>query len=191
MTPLLVAIAGVGGQGVLVAARLLGEAAFRRGLPVAVSQLHGMSQRGGAVEATVCLGEELLSTGGRPVDALIGLELLEALRLADRLAPGAIAVVQRRLQPPPGAARSRAPIPTEEEVLAALRARARVHVIGGDACLPGNIVALGALSALGELPVDADDVLAAIRRLGGDATREANVRAFSLGRMAVQATAHR
>lgn len=41
---------GVGGQGTLLATRLVGEAALEEGLPVAMSEIHGMAQRGGVVE---------------------------------------------------------------------------------------------------------------------------------------------
>lgn len=186
----MVAFAGLGGQGVLSAARLLGEAAFRRGVPVTVSQLHGMSQRGGAVEATVCFhGPHTLAPGSRHVDVLVGLELLEALRLAARLGPGSVAVVNRWLLPPPGAVLARVPIPSEEEVLGALGARAAaLHVLDVNALADqagarpaANAVVLGVVCALGVVPVDSDDLLEAIRRLGAPETRAINERAFALG----------
>jgi len=49
-------ITGVGGQGVLSAARWLGEAAATNGFSIAVSELHGMSQRGGSVQSEVAIG---------------------------------------------------------------------------------------------------------------------------------------
>ncbi len=51
-----VLLVGVGGQGVLTAAQILGGAAHHAGLDVVVGQLHGMSQRGGSVECSVLIG---------------------------------------------------------------------------------------------------------------------------------------
>ncbi len=86
-----VVLAGVGGQGVLTVASLLAEAGFREGLVVAQGELHGMSQRGGAVQTTVRLGDgpvagDLVPLGTAGV--VLGLEPLEALRCLPFLAPG-------------------------------------------------------------------------------------------------------
>lgn len=72
---------GVGGQGTLLASRLLGEACMKDGIPVLLSEVHGMAQRGGVVESTVMLGglkSPLISLG--EANVLIGFEPLETLR---------------------------------------------------------------------------------------------------------------
>ncbi len=56
-----VVIAGLGGQGVLKASSILAEAAFRAGLDVKCSEIHGMSQRGGSVSTDIRFGDEVLS----------------------------------------------------------------------------------------------------------------------------------
>ncbi len=56
-----VVIAGLGGQGVLKASDILASAAFRTGLNVKKSEIHGMSQRGGSVASDVRFGDEVLS----------------------------------------------------------------------------------------------------------------------------------
>lgn len=77
-----VMIVGVGGQGTLLASRLLGEVLTRRGYDVKVSEVHGMSQRGGSVVTYVRYGSRVSS----PVielgeaDAILSFELLEAAR---------------------------------------------------------------------------------------------------------------
>lgn len=191
--PRVVTFAGLGGQGVLSAARLLGEAAFARGIPVTVGQLHGMSQRGGAVESTVCFGGEgLLGAGTRHADVLVGLEMLEALRLSDRLGPASVVVVNRFLLPPPSAAIAHRPVPSADAVLAALHARAgSVHVVELSALAERagsrsatNAAALGTVCALSLVPLSADDVLTVLRRQGGR-NADANEKAFALGYAAV------
>ena len=72
---------GVGGQGILLASRLIGEAALAEGIPVSLSEVHGMAQRGGVVESNVMLGGiegPIISMG--EADILVGFEPLETLR---------------------------------------------------------------------------------------------------------------
>jgi len=64
-----VVIAGLGGQGVLTASDIVAEAAFRAGLDVKKSELHGMSQRGGSVASDVRFGERVLSPMVPPGEA--------------------------------------------------------------------------------------------------------------------------
>ena len=72
---------GVGGQGNLFSSRVLGEAAVLAGLPVNVSEVHGMAQRGGVVESAVVLGGALSSiVSDGEADVLIGFEPSETLR---------------------------------------------------------------------------------------------------------------
>ena len=74
-------LTGVGGQGTLLASRLLGEAALAAGYNPMVSETHGMAQRGGIVVSTVILGDlqsPLISPG--EADIVLGFEALEAFR---------------------------------------------------------------------------------------------------------------
>ncbi|MBI4819664.1 MAG: 2-oxoacid:acceptor oxidoreductase family protein [Deltaproteobacteria bacterium] len=184
----IITVAGLGGQGVLAAARILGEAAFRRGLPVVVSQLHGMSQRGGAVEATVSLYGRDVAPSSR-IDVLVSLELLEALRLSSRLRPGSVAVVSSQLTPPPSAPLSGKVTPTKDEILTALRSRAnRVSVVDAGvlaieagSAAAANLVMLGTFCALPGAAVAVEDILSAIDRLEMAALRALAPRALALG----------
>ena len=75
-------IVGVGGQGVLLASMVLGTAAMRSGYKVAMSEVHGMAQRGGSVISTLRFGDDVISplesTGG--ADLIIGFEPVEPCR---------------------------------------------------------------------------------------------------------------
>ena len=72
---------GVGGQGTLLATRMLGEAALAEGLPVTMSEIHGMAQRGGVVESSVVIGKVFSPTiPDGEADILMAFEPLEALR---------------------------------------------------------------------------------------------------------------
>ncbi len=80
-------LSGVGGQGILTSGRILALAAIDAGLDVKMSEVHGMSQRGGNVDSHIRIGEKvpssLIPKGG--ADYLISFEMMEALRYMDYL----------------------------------------------------------------------------------------------------------
>lgn len=83
-------LAGVGGQGILSIATVIGEAALQEGLCLKQAEVHGMSQRGGDVQSNLRLSSEpimsdLIPKGG--ADLIISLEPMEALRYVEYLAP--------------------------------------------------------------------------------------------------------
>ena len=95
-------ITGVGGQGSLLASRILGSVFTQQGLEVKVSEVHGMSQRGGGVVTTVRAGKSVYSpliTDGE-ADLLIALEQMEALRWLHTLSPSGKAAVNTYIIPP-------------------------------------------------------------------------------------------
>ncbi len=83
-------IVGVGGQGSLLASKLLGRAAMDKGYDVKVSEVHGMSQRGGSVVTYVKFGDKVNSPiiDKGEADYIISFELLEAARYVQFLKPG-------------------------------------------------------------------------------------------------------
>ena len=83
-------IVGVGGQGTLLASKILGKAAMDSGLDVKVSEVHGMSQRGGSVVTYVRFGDEVYSPviGKGDADVILSFEILEAARWLPHLKPG-------------------------------------------------------------------------------------------------------
>ena len=90
-----VIIVGVGGQGTLLASRLLGAAMVSEGFDVKVSEVHGMSQRGGSVSTQVHWGKKVYSPviGKGAADIVVAFEKMEAVRYADYLKPDGIAVI--------------------------------------------------------------------------------------------------
>jgi len=83
-------IVGVGGQGTLLASKLLGRVLLERGYDVKVSEVHGMSQRGGSVVTYVRWGDAVRSPviDKGQADFILSFELLEAARWTEYLAPG-------------------------------------------------------------------------------------------------------
>jgi indolepyruvate ferredoxin oxidoreductase beta subunit len=190
-----VLLVGAGGQGVLTAAGVLGQAATAAGVPVTVGQLHGMSQRGGSVESTVLYGPGRSAfIGAGEADVIVGFELLETLRAIHRAGPRARVLVSTGRIPPFVLAQRAAEYPDTEQILARLREGAPVVIPldgprlaseAGDARAL-NAVMLGALQGLGVLPVDEAAVQLAIERQYGEQHSATNLRAFGIGLAAVR-----
>ena len=83
-------IVGVGGQGTLLASRILGNTVINEGYDVKVSEVHGMSQRGGSVVTYVKYGDEVFSPiiGKGEADIILAFEMLEAYRAVPYLKKG-------------------------------------------------------------------------------------------------------
>lgn len=97
-------IVGVGGQGTLLASRIIGNVAVKKGYDVKVSEVHGMSQRGGSVVTYVKMGEKVYSPliEKGEADIILAFEKLEALRWIDYLKKGgALVVNDQEINPMP------------------------------------------------------------------------------------------
>jgi len=170
-------IAGIGGQGVVFATKVLSNAALHNGLPVMASENHGMSQRGGSVQSHVQWGvnDAPLVRRGR-ADVLIGFDLTETLRNLAFVRPGGTVCVNTRA-PLPAAVAGR----LEEMGVTVL-------MVDGEAGLrelgvPGvtNLVVLGLAAASGVLGLTLDDLAGAVRTLGPARAVETNLKALALG----------
>jgi indolepyruvate ferredoxin oxidoreductase beta subunit len=95
-------LAGVGGQGTLLASNVLAQVGVKAGYDVKKAEVHGMAQRGGSVSSHVRWGEILYSPliGQGQVDYLVAFEKLEALRYLAMLRSGAMAIVGETRIPP-------------------------------------------------------------------------------------------
>ena len=180
-------IVGVGGQGILLASRVLGRLAMDAGLDIKVSEVHGMSQRGGDVITHVRIGEKVISplvTEGE-ADAIVSFELMEAARALPFLKGqgGRIVVNSQKIEPVTvkiGAAEY------PEGIDALLRSRGRVlefdaRAVAAECDAPKsvNIALLGAFAAGESFTQEA--WLAAVEACVPPKTIEANRRAFLAG----------
>ena len=88
-------LVGVGGQGAILTAKVLVNGLMRAGYDVKMSEVHGMSQRGGSVSTQVHWGEKVYSPviGKGAADIIVAFEKMEAVRYADFLKPDGIAVI--------------------------------------------------------------------------------------------------
>ena len=183
-------IVGVGGQGSLLASKLLGRLFVDEGYDVKVSEVHGMSQRGGSVVTYVRFGDSVASPvvdrGG--ADILVSFEPLEAARYQEFLKPGATVITNvHRVNPMPvitGAATyPEAPLDALSEAglqVVAFDALALAEKAGSVKAV--NIVLMGRLSLCFDIPPSAwEEALAACVP---PKFLEINKRAFALGREA-------
>lgn len=185
-----VMLAGVGGQGTILAADVLAKVAAGSGMDVKLSEVHGMAQRGGSVTSVVRFGNEVLSPIAFPgsVDHLVAFELIEAGRQLHFVKPeGRLLVNTRSIQPMP-VLLGTVSAPTGLE---AILADERAIFLDAEelACEIGstksaNIVLLGALST--GLDFDVEEWREVIADRVPAKTVEANMRAFELGRQACE-----
>ena len=183
-------IVAVGGQGNLLASRVLGEAALDAGIPVRMSEIHGMAQRGGVVESAIVFGEAkstIISDAN--ADVLVGFEPSETLRAMNKCNPDTVVITNLAPLPPFTVAIGRGVYPDLAHLQDLIRAKT-ANLIAFDAValakaagnvLALNIVLLGALIQTGTLPLSEVNVKAAIKSSTKEAFIDLNLKAFDLG----------
>ena len=169
-----VILCGVGGQGTILASRLLAAAAMRRGVPVKTAETIGMAQRGGSVLSHVRIGEGASSPliGRGRADLVMGFEPAEALRQLGYLRDGGTAVVSSRPIVPVSATVG-GPAYDVDAIVGYLRRRvqdlvlvdaeAAARDLGSAKCL--NVVLLGAAVRSGALGFSIEDMQEAVEEL--------------------------
>ena len=181
-------LAGVGGQGTLLASEVLGEAFLAGGYDVKKSEVHGMAQRGGAVTTHLRYGPKVFSPLVEPgsADLLVAFEKMEALRFAHFLKPAGAAVVNAQEIMPPSVAtgRERYPENVAERLAGAIPNLYLVDALAAALSLHEvravNMVMVGAASHL--LPLPERCYLEALRARLPERIVEVNAKAFHAGR---------
>ena len=185
-----IVLTGVGGQGVLLLAEILGSAAVKEGLNVRVSEIHGMAQRGGAVVSNVRIGEKTLAPTvlEGTADAIIGLEPMEALR-SIKYASDRTLVLINTVATKPGAPSRSIAYPSLEAILEKIRVFTK-NIITIDATSTAkalgnvgvqNIIMIGAFAATGKLPLKVETIRNSIRASINERYVEINLKAFEAG----------
>lgn len=181
---------GVGGQGTLLATRLLGEAAMAAGFPVQVAETHGMAQRGGVVESTVVLGawsSPIISLG--EADILLGFEALETFRSLNRCHSRSLVICNQGVNIPYSVAVGLAKYPPVDRMLTLIREQVgRLIALDANALAREaghlqavNMVVLGALLSTNSLPFGPELLERIIREQTPSRFLDINLRAFELG----------
>ena len=187
-------LAGVGGQGTILASNVLAEVALAAGFDVKKSEVHGMAQRGGSVNTHVRWDVERVYSpliGRGEADMLLIFEEAEALRYVEYLKPGGAAVVNQQAVKPITVTSGGAPYPSEADLQAVYGALTeRFHLVPGTAIArdlgaarAANVVLIGALSTFLDLP--SETWLKVIEARVPPKYVELNRQAFLRGRQAV------
>ena len=185
-------LAGVGGQGILTIATIIGDAAARRGINLKQAEVHGMSQRGGDVQSNLRLStdeiySDLIAQGA--ADLIISMEPMEALRYVGYLhADGCVVTSSHPFKNIPN-------YPDEEALMAELQALPHkailpIEDVARENSLPksANIILLGMAAKYIEI-LSAEALRESIAHVfasKGAAVVEQNQRAFDLGLNAVK-----
>lgn len=183
-------VVGVGGQGVISLAQLLGRAAIDAGLGARVGQIYGLSQRGGSVAATVRIGPgstAFISPG--EAEIVVGLEPVEAERAIPKMSPGATVLVNRTPIVPTGLTLGGTAYPALPSIISRIDEVARnVLVVDGTALARQagntrllNIVMVGVLAGIDLLPMPASSLVAAVERFHSSIGAAPSRQAFDLG----------
>ena len=181
-------LCGVGGQGTVLASRLISAAAMAKGIPVLSAETIGMAQRGGSVFSHIRLGEGIYSPmiARGEADLIIGFEPGEAVRLLPFLKPGGRMIVSDRAVMPVTASLSGTDYRASDmlEFLSAhvadlqvIDAEKAMREIGSPKVL--NLILLGAAVSGGALGLDRKDLEEAVRARIPEKFRELNFRALA------------
>ena len=185
-----VILAGVGGQGAILTAKILTNGLIKEGYDVKMSEVHGMSQRGGSVSTQVHFGDKVYApvAGKGEADILVAFEKMEAIRYAEFLKPEGIAIINDYEMPSASTAAGLCEYP--EGCIEAMQGAFTCHVLnacsialslGSPKCM--NVVLFGAMTrVLGMEDVDWEQI---IRETVPPKTVELNLRAYIAGREAV------
>lgn len=180
----------VGGQGNLLASKVLGEAALISGVPVRMSEIHGMAQRGGVVESAIVFGDAastIISDG--EADILLSFEPAETLRAMNRCRRETKVISNLAPLPPFTVAIGQGVYPPIDEITSLIRERCP-DFIGFDAMelakkagssMTMNMVLVGALIQTKALDLSRESVEEAIKTRTKKAFAEMNLKAFELG----------
>lgn len=182
-----IVIAGVGGQGVLLASKVLSESALASGMDVKQNEVHGMAQRGGSVISFVRMGAEVHSPVVMPgsADLLLSFEPLEALRYLHYLKPGGRLVYNKIAINPSTVATGMAVYPNDVEAQISARcpkalgldALAIARAAGNGKAV--NMVMVG--TVMKHLPFEDSIVIDVVKELAKGKGVEVNLKALAGG----------
>ncbi|MEM0217708.1 MAG: indolepyruvate oxidoreductase subunit beta [Candidatus Nezhaarchaeales archaeon] len=187
-----IVLSGVGGQGILTLASIMGMAAIIEGYDTKVAEVHGMAQRGGSVVCHVRIGEKVSSplVMEGSADMIISLELSETLKVLQYLkSKRGVVVLNSNALPPPISMILDFQYPSLEAILEELKGIAgevyviNAHEIASSIGSPqsANIVMLGSAWATGKLALSEESIMKAISRTFRKDAAKINQKAFEEG----------
>ncbi len=186
-------ITGVGGQGNVLASRLVGNMMLRQGLYITIGETFGASQRGGSVMSHLRISEQKTWSPQIPkgkADMVVSLEPTEAIRLLNTYGnPQVKVLTNTRAVQPVDVIAGEKKYPSMEEISKPLKeltsevwfinATEEAMKLGNP--ILGNTIMLGALAATEVIPIEREDFKGVITETMGESRLEMNLKAFDLG----------
>lgn len=179
-------ISGVGGQGVVFLTHVMVEAAMLMDIPVATSEIHGLSQRGGSVVAGLTLGPDyhgFIEISG--ADFLLGLEPLEAMRCTPYLHQNSIVILNQNKIIPYQVNAGKSVYPDVSLFTKTLHSQVKTCVaigaLDGITEVQRNMVVLGVASAMDDFPLKLNALEKAIVNLVDEKKQNSNIQALKFG----------
>ena len=190
MKPTRLILVAVGGQGNLLSSRVIGESALLADVPVRMSEIHGMAQRGGVVESSIVFGDAkstIISDG--EADVLVGFEPSETLRALNKCNSSTVVISNLAPLSPFTVTVGSGVYPNLNKLQSLIRAKTanliafNAEVLAREAgnILSVNMVLLGALIQTNKIPLTKETVKEAIKTKTKKAFVELNLKAFELG----------
>lgn len=186
-----IVISGVGGQGILLTSKVIGQAALKAGYKVRVGEIHGMSQREGSVIAYVRFGDEVhgsMVPHGKG-DLLLSLEPLEALRYANYMKEESTILMNSKKNTPTPVELGEFEYPEDETLEDRIKEfgnliKFNAEDIASEAGnkIATNTVMVGALKAMKDFPLDEEMLKEAIKDQVPEKALDINMKAFDLGK---------
>ena len=180
-------LASVGGQGAVFLVNLLVKAATLAGLKVGTSEIHGLSQRGGSVTASLTFGENTYGfVDEAQADYMIGLEPLEAQRNLKYLHPDSCAIIDSNKIIPHSVSSQQADYPDTDDFIRYLEEHIRQVIYVSEetpeiAPIMRNLYVLGRTSELEDFPVPVECIRQTIEDIARPKLLEASRQAFAKG----------
>lgn len=184
-------IVGVGGQGVLLASMVLGNAAMKSGYKVAMSEIHGMAQRGGSVLCTLRFGDDVISPleAEGDADMIMGFEPVETCRYLSLGNKDTVVIMNLDPVYPSMVAAGMESYPEIDELIASARSQnqnvrtleATSLAIEAGKAVAANAVMIGAVAGVKGFPLDMNVLRETLAENVPQKFLELNLKAFDLG----------
>lgn len=183
-------ICGIGGQGIIKTSIVIGETAIHNDMDVVMSEIHGMSQRGGVVSTELKIGDDespIIQEGG--ADLILSFEPVEALRALHKSNKDSIIVTNTSPVLPSTINQQDVDYPEVDTIIKELESKvSKVYAINANKMakdaghpLSMNMAMLGAATAISTFPIEKDDVIEIMKENLPPKTIEINLKAFDEG----------
>jgi indolepyruvate ferredoxin oxidoreductase beta subunit len=190
MHPFNINISGVGGQGIIKTSIIIGESAMKQGLPVVMSEIHGMSQRGGEVSTQLKIGSSYSPLiEEKSANLLLAFEPLEALRALPMINQESYVVMNTSPIYPYNLKKSKYNYPDPKIIIKDLENHAKKVIIldaekiakEAGHILSLNMVMLGGAVTVPKFPLDKDNIIESMQQNLPEKSIPINLRAFNNG----------